>query len=75
MTNYHFNNQRKLIPLWRDANCLPLLIEEAVGRFARYDKCSVGADLCRQAMGTGCYHLADSLGLAYKQFPLTSGLY
>lgn len=70
MTNYHFNNQWQLILLWRDANCLLLLIEEAVGRFARYDKCSVAA-----AMGTGCYHLADSLGLAYKQCPLTSGLY
>jgi hypothetical protein len=36
--------------LWRDANRLLLLIEEAVRFFPRYHKYAIGADLRRQAM-------------------------
>jgi hypothetical protein len=38
-------------PLWRDANRLLVCIEEAVRRFPRYHKYTLGTDLRRQAMG------------------------
>jgi len=37
-------------PLWRDANRLLLLVEEAVRHFPRYHKFAIGTDLRRQAM-------------------------
>jgi len=37
-------------PLWRDANRLLLLVEEAVHHFPRYHKYAIGGDLRRQAM-------------------------
>ena len=37
-------------PIWRDANRLLLVIEQAVRRFPRYHKYTLGADLRRQAM-------------------------
>ena len=42
----HSNNS----PLWRDAQRLMVLVEEAVHRFPRYHKYTVGSDLRRQAM-------------------------
>lgn len=41
----------KHLPIWRDANQLLLEIEQAVRKFPRYYKYSVGTDLRRQAMG------------------------
>ena len=41
-------------PLWRDANRLLLLVEEAVRVFPRYHKYAIGADLRRQAMQICC---------------------
>jgi len=38
------------MPLWRDANRLLLLIEEAVRKFPRYHKYTLGSDLRKQAM-------------------------
>lgn len=37
-------------PLWRDANQLLLAIEQAVRRFPRYHKYTVGTELRQQAM-------------------------
>ena len=37
--------------LWRDANRLMLVIEEAVRKFPRYHKYAIGTDLRRQAQG------------------------
>ena len=37
-------------PLWRDANRMLVLIEEAVRGFPRYHKYTLGGDLRRQAM-------------------------
>jgi len=39
------------LPIWRDANRLLVVIEEAVRRFPRYHKYTLGTDLRRQAMG------------------------
>jgi hypothetical protein len=39
------------LPIWRDANALLLAIEQAVQRFPRYHKYTLGSDLRRQAMG------------------------
>ena len=44
------NRQLKQMPLWRDANRLLLLIEDAVRQFPRYHKYTLGSDLRRQAM-------------------------
>ena len=41
----------KRLTLWRDANRLLVVIKEAVRRFPRYHKYTLGADLRRQAMG------------------------
>lgn len=38
------------IPIWRDSSRLLVLIEEAVKRFPRYHKYTLGSDLRRQAM-------------------------
>ena len=38
------------MPLWRDANQLLLLVEQAVRHFPRYHKYTLGTDLRRQAM-------------------------
>jgi len=38
------------MPLWRDANRLLLLIEDAVRKFPRYHKYTLGSDLRKQAM-------------------------
>jgi hypothetical protein len=38
------------LPIWRDANRLLVLIEEAVRRFPKYHKYALGTDLRRQAM-------------------------
>ncbi|MEA3642942.1 MAG: hypothetical protein VBE63_23810 [Lamprobacter sp.] len=40
----------KALPIWRDANRLLLAVEQAVRRFLRYHKYSLGSDLRRQAM-------------------------
>jgi len=40
----------KQLPIWRDANQLLLLIEQAVSFFPRYHKYTLGTDLRRQAM-------------------------
>ena len=37
-------------PLWRDAQRLLVLVEDAVRRFPRYHKYTIGSDLRRQAM-------------------------
>jgi hypothetical protein len=39
------------LPIWRDANRLLVIIEEAVRHFPRYHKYTLGTDLRRQAMG------------------------
>ena len=44
------NAKLKQMPLWRDANHLLLLIEDAVRQFPRYHKYTLGSDLRRQAM-------------------------
>ena len=44
------NPQLKQMPLWRDANRLLILIEEAVRHFPRYHKYTLGSDLRKQAM-------------------------
>ncbi|MDX8392454.1 MAG: hypothetical protein R8K53_07805 [Mariprofundaceae bacterium] len=44
------NSQLKRMPLWRDANQLLVLIEDAVRHFPRYHKYTLGSDLRRQAM-------------------------
>lgn len=38
------------LPIWRDANRLLVVIEEAVRGFPRYHKYTLGADMRRQAM-------------------------
>jgi hypothetical protein len=38
------------MPLWRDANRLLLLVEQAVRHFPRYHKYTLGSDLRRQVM-------------------------
>jgi hypothetical protein len=38
------------LPIWRDANRLLVAIEQAVRRFPRYHKYTLGTDLRRQAM-------------------------
>ena len=38
------------LPIWRDSSRLLVLIEEAVKRFPRYHKYTLGSDLRRQAM-------------------------
>ncbi len=38
------------LPIWRDANRLLILIEQAVRGFPRYHKYTLGSDLRRQAM-------------------------
>ena len=37
-------------PIWRDAQRLLVLVEEAVRRFPRYQKYTLGSDLRRQAL-------------------------
>lgn len=37
------------LPIWKDATRLAVLLEGAVRRFPRYRKCTLGADLGRQA--------------------------
>jgi len=44
------NPKLKQMPLWRDANRLLLLIEDAVRGFPRYHKYTLGSDLRKQAM-------------------------
>jgi len=44
------NRQLNKMPLWRDANRLLLLIEDAVRQFPRYHKYTLGSDLRKQAM-------------------------
>ncbi|MCX7086849.1 MAG: four helix bundle protein [Methylococcales bacterium] len=42
--------KRNDIPIWRDANRLLLLVEQAVRHFPRYHKYTLGSELRRQAM-------------------------
>jgi len=44
------NPKLKQMPLWRDANRLLLLIEDAMRKFPRYHKYTLGSDLRKQAM-------------------------
>lgn len=37
-------------PIWRDANCLLVEVEQAVKHFPRYHKYTLGTDLRRQAL-------------------------
>ena len=53
------------LPIWRDANRLLVVIEEAVRQFPRYHKYTLGTDLRRQAMGicrliVRAYHEKDN---------------
>jgi hypothetical protein len=40
----------KTLPIWHDANCLLLEIEQAVKHFPRYHKYTLGSELRTQAM-------------------------
>jgi hypothetical protein len=42
----HSNNT----PIWRDAQRLLVIVEEAIRRFPRYHKYTLGSDLRRQVM-------------------------
>ena len=48
-------------PIWRDAQRLMVLVEEAVRRFPRYHKYTLGSDLRRQAM-----HLCRLVNRAWR---------
>ena len=40
----------KHLPIWRDAQRLLVVVEDALRRFPRYHKYTLGTDLRRQAM-------------------------
>jgi hypothetical protein len=42
--------KRNAIPIWRDANRLLLLVEQAVRHFPRYHKYTLGTEVRQQAM-------------------------
>ncbi len=59
--NDHRGPRYKQLPLWRAATRFLLEIEDAVRRFPRYHKYTLGSDLRRQAMPPkrGLDHRAD----------------
>ena len=63
------------LPIWRDANRLLVVIEEAVRRFPRYHKYTLGTDLRRQAMVvcrliTRAYHEKDNRSQQVRRLSL-----
>ena len=47
MTNHRGPDR---LPIWRDTQCLLLVIEPAVRTFPQYHKYALGSDMRRQAM-------------------------